>query len=111
MTNPVEIGPEDAARRASTGDVLLLDVRERDEWTAGHASHAVHLPLGDLDPSAVAGDRPIVAVCRSGNRSGKAAAVLAQAGFDVSNLTGGMKAWATAGLPVVREDGTAGDVA
>ena len=112
MTNPVaEIGPEEAARRASAGDVLLLDVREPEEWKAGHASHAVHVPLGDLDPSAVAGDRPIVAVCRSGNRSGKAAAVLSQAGMTVSNLTGGMKAWAAAGLPVVRDDGTAGDVA
>lgn len=112
MTHPVaEINPQEAKRAADAGELLLLDVRESDEWKAGHASYAMHLPLGELDPSVIPRDRPVVAVCRSGNRSGVAAAVLSQAGMTVSNLAGGMKAWATAGLPVVRDDGTPGDVA
>jgi rhodanese-related sulfurtransferase len=110
-TPPVEIDPTAAAARATQGAVLLLDVREAEEWTAGHAQGALHVPLGRLDPAAVPTDRPIVAVCRSGARSGKAAELLAAAGVEAANLVGGMKAWADAGLPVVRADGSPGTVA
>lgn len=113
MTQPVRIPDVDAneaARLADAGEVLLLDVREDDEWASGHAPRATHTALGELDSSAVPRDRPIVAVCRSGNRSGQAAQVLSAAGIDVRNLDGGMKAWAAAGLPVVREDGTRGEI-
>lgn len=70
---PGKITPGEAARAAADGRVLLLDVREADEWAAGHAPHAVHRPLGALDPQQVPTDRPVVTVCRSGNRSAKAA--------------------------------------
>jgi rhodanese-related sulfurtransferase len=90
---------------------VLLDVREPDEWAAGHAPQAEHLPLDQVTPGAVPQDRPVVAVCRSGNRSGKAADALAAAGVPVHNLAGGMKAWAQAGLPVVTADGEPGTVA
>ena len=99
---PGKITPGEAARAAADGRVLLLDVREADEWAAGHAPHAVHRPLGALDPQQVPTDRPVVTVCRSGNRSAKAAAALHAAGHDVSNLVGGMQSWAAAGLPVTR---------
>jgi rhodanese-related sulfurtransferase/SAM-dependent methyltransferase len=56
---------------------LLLDVREPEEWSAGHIPGAVHMPLGILDPAAIPHNRVVVAVCRSGNRSNTAAAVLA----------------------------------
>jgi rhodanese-related sulfurtransferase len=105
-----EIDPGRAAALADRGEVLLLDVREPHEWEGGHAPQAVHTPLGALDPAAVPRDRPVVAVCRSGNRSGKAALQLAAAGVEVSNLVGGMAAWVRAGLPIVRSDGTAGEV-
>ena len=111
MTQPVrDIAPADALRAAEAGEVHLIDVREDDEWAAGHASLASHTPLGALDPAAVPTDRPLVTVCRSGARSGKAAQALADAGRDVQNMTGGMNDWSAAGLPVVREDGSAGEV-
>ena len=82
MTEPSqqvpEISVQDAAARGE--QVLLLDVREDHEWEAGHATTAHHLPLSRLDPGAVPTDRPVVAVCRSGHRSGHATALLAAAG-------------------------------
>jgi rhodanese-related sulfurtransferase len=106
-----DVGPAEAAQLAETRSVLLLDVREETEWDSGHAPQAVHVPLGDLDASTVPHDRPVIAVCRSGNRSRHAAQSLLAAGVDVRNLAGGMTAWAAAGLPVVRADGSPGDVA
>lgn len=114
MTQPSpvpEVDASEAARLADAGQVLLLDVREHDEWDAGHAPQATHVPLGDLVASTVPQDRPVVAVCRSGNRSGKAAVALAAAGRDVRNLAGGMTAWAAAGLPLIRTDGDPGEIA
>ena len=111
MNAPVrDITPAEAAALAESGDVQLLDVREQDEWDAGHAAAATHTPLGSVDAAAVPSDRPVVTVCRSGGRSGQAATLLATAGHDVRNLAGGMNAWAAAGLPVVRTDGSAGQV-
>lgn len=88
--------------------VALLDVREDDEWTAGHAPGAHHLPMMEIParlaevPSA--GD--VVVVCRSGARSGQVVAFLMNNGWDnVANLDGGMQDWAAAGRPMVSEDG------
>jgi rhodanese-related sulfurtransferase len=112
MSHPVpHVSVQEAADAAASDSVLLLDVREDDEWQAGHAAVAAHMPLSRLDVSAVPTDRPVIAVCRSGNRSGKAAAALAQAGVDVVNMAGGMTAWAAAGLSVVDADGRPGEVA
>jgi rhodanese-related sulfurtransferase len=94
-----------AGDRAAGKDVQLVDVREPNEWAAGHMADAVLIPLGEitfrvreLDPA-----RPVVVVCRSGNRSATATAFLLQSGFrDVKNLVGGMIAWAQAGHQVVR---------
>lgn len=112
MTRPgPDVTVQQAADAAAAGQVLLVDVREDDEWAAGHAPGAVHLALGTLEAADVPSDRPVVAVCRSGNRSGVAAAHLAQAGVDVANMAGGMTAWAAAGLPVVTVDGSPGEIA
>lgn len=111
MSLPPEIDAKRAALLVDAGKALLLDVREDDEWQAGRAPAAKHLPLATLDPWTVARDRPVIVVCRSGNRSGQATRVLADAGHDARNLTGGMQAWAAAGLPVVRGDGEPGEVA
>ena len=64
-----------------------------------------------LDPAMIPDDRVVVAVCRSGNRSGTAAFQLAAAGLDARNLADGMKAWAAEGHPVRRDDGQPGTVA
>ena len=81
---------------------VLLDVRERHEWQAGHAPEARHIPLPALPERLreLPGGRPVVAVCASGMRSRRAAALLAGQGHEVYNLRGGMRAWVTAGLPV-----------
>lgn len=86
-------------------DAVILDVREQDEWDLGHAPGALHTPLGDLParlaelPATDAGT--LVVVCRSGGRSSRAVAWLAQQGLDVLNLAGGMIAWDAAGKPLV----------
>ena len=91
---------------------LLLDVREDDEWQAGHAPTATHIPLSILGQELGRLDRnqPIVAVCRVGGRSERAAGVLLQRGYDAVNLAGGMQAWHAAGMPVVTDAGEPGDV-
>jgi rhodanese-related sulfurtransferase len=99
-----DVTPAEARARAQTG-ALLLDVREPAEWRTGHAPGAIHLPLGQLGArlAELPPDREIIAVCRSGSRSGIAAAQLRRAGFtQVRNMAGGMNAWARAGLPVER---------
>jgi len=109
--NNDEVTPQDAVGLRDQGAVLV-DVRENDEWTAGHAPGAVHLLLAEVSDGASRFDgQQVLAVCRSGRRSAKATEILAAAGIDVRNVAGGMAAWAEAGLPVVREDGAAGTVA
>ena len=92
-------------------DAVVLDVREQDEWDAGHAPGAVHIPLGDLParldelPDTDAGT--LAVTCRGGGRSSRAVAWLSQQGFDVANMDGGMKAWQSAGKPLTADSGTA----
>lgn len=105
-----EVDPQEAERLRAEGAVLL-DVREEDEWAAGHAPGAVHVPLAGVGQAAATfGSSTVLAVCRSGGRSAKAAKTLAADGATVRNVTGGMTAWAAAGLPVVRDDGSKGTI-
>lgn len=106
----LEVDPNGATGLVDESAAILLDVREDDEWKAGHAPGAIHVRLGDVDPRSFDTSAPVVAVCRSGNRSGSAAKKLAAAGVTVYNLVGGMKAWRDAGQPVIRDDGTDGTV-
>jgi rhodanese-related sulfurtransferase len=85
-------------------DALVLDVREQSEWSDGHIAKAKHIPLGQLKNRLADLEKhkgkPIIAVCRSGNRSNHACGVLKKAGFEnLHNLAGGMQAWEQAGLP------------
>jgi rhodanese-related sulfurtransferase len=82
--------------------VILLDVREPSEWADGHASTAYHQPLGELDPGQLPSADSYYVICRSGNRSAHATKVLIKAGIDAYNVTGGMNAWISAGLPTDR---------
>jgi rhodanese-related sulfurtransferase len=95
-------------------DAYLLDVREADEWAAGHAPGAHHLPMMEV-PARLADlprDRQLVVVCRVGGRSAQVVAYLQANGFEQAvNLDGGMVDWASAGLPVVRDDGGPAHVA
>jgi len=105
-----EVDATEAARLVDAGNALLLDVREDDEWASGRAPRASHTVLGRLDPATVPRDRPVIAVCRSGARSAQATHALLAAGVEARNLTGGMRAWAAAGLPVVGAHGGTGKI-
>jgi rhodanese-related sulfurtransferase len=90
------------------GDAYLLDVREDDEWTAGHAPGAHHVPMMDIPVRSdeVPMDGDVVVVCRSGGRSAQVVAYLRDNGWDnVANLDGGMQDWVFAGRDLVSEDG------
>jgi rhodanese-related sulfurtransferase len=97
-----------AAATLLEGDSVLLDVREHNEWIAGHAPHAVHIPLGELSEATawMSRQRKVVVVCRSGRRSAFATAALRAAGVDALNLLGGMQAWRDAGADLVTDNGT-----
>jgi rhodanese-related sulfurtransferase len=88
-------------------DGYLLDVREHEEWQAGHAPDAVHIPLSELNARVdeVPNDRDLYVICRSGARSAQATAAFNNAGWKASNVDGGMHAWESAGLPMVSESG------
>jgi rhodanese-related sulfurtransferase len=85
-----------------SGGAVLVDVRDRHEWQAGHAPKARNIPLTQLAVrhKELPPDRMVITVCRSGMRSAQAARLLAGQGLHVVNLSGGMLAWARAGLPV-----------
>ncbi len=87
-------------------DAALLDVRNHDEWQAGHAPSAIYSPLPDLQTSLgnVDHDRQVAVVCRSGGRSSEAVEFLRKQGVDAVNVDGGMTAWAEAGKPMVSEN-------
>ena len=95
---------------ADAPGAMLLDVRDADEWAAGHAPAAVHIPLNSLQADDLPTDRRIYCICRSGGRSGAAVGAMVRAGFDAVNVAGGMNAWSAAGLPVVTDAAGAGTV-
>jgi rhodanese-related sulfurtransferase len=87
---------------AGDATLFLLDVREPDEWSAGHIGAATHIPMGELTGrlDEVPRDAKVIAVCRSGHRSGMVTAYLVNGGWDAYNLDGGMMAWAAFGRPM-----------
>jgi rhodanese-related sulfurtransferase len=95
-------------------DGFLLDVRENDEWAAGHAPDAVHVPMMEIPvrTDEVPTDRDVYVICRAGSRSAQVVAYLQQNGYDrVNNVAGGMHDWDAAGKPMVSENGGAAHVA
>ena len=88
-------------------DALVLDVREQNEYDSGHVLKSKHIPLGKLSERIGElekfRERPIVVICRSGNRSGMACGLLGKQGFaQAYNLEGGVLAWQKANLPLER---------
>lgn len=92
--------------------VVLLDVRENDEWQRGHASGAQHIPMGEVPARMAEIDREatLYVVCHLGGRSMRVAQYLSQNGYEPINVSGGMQAWADAGRPVVVDGGGQGAV-
>jgi len=110
MTVP-EMSADEAAEEVVDG-ALLLDVREADEWNAGHAPHATFMPMGTVPErlGELPRDRQIAVICRTGARSARVTEFLVAQGFDAFNVFVGMNAWAASGRDVVTDDGRAGTV-
>ena len=98
--------PQQAAEGLARGAITLVDVRERDEWRAGHAPGARHIPLGELPArlAALPRERPIAFVCRSGGRSSVAVELAARNRVEALNVDGGLIAWQSAGLDLTNDD-------
>ena len=100
-----EISVQDLA--ALGPSARIVDVREPDEWAAGHIGHASLVPLATVPGNLDAFDaEPTYVVCRSGNRSGRACDFLRGQGRAAVNVTGGMLAWTAAGFEVVTGAGS-----
>ena len=102
------LDPAELVAAAADGS-LVLDVREPEEWDAGHLADSVHVPMSEV-PAWLGGlgaDRPasVVVVCRSGHRSAHVTGWLRQQGVDAGNLDGGLLAWAVEHRPLVTDDG------
>jgi rhodanese-related sulfurtransferase len=95
---PVSAVPEDG---------WMLDVREDDEWAAGHVPGANHIPLGQLSErtAEIPADETVYVICRSGHRSGRATEALVNAGWQAVNVAGGMQQWAAQGRTMVTDNG------
>jgi rhodanese-related sulfurtransferase len=98
---------------AVPADAWLLDVREADEWAAGHVPGATHIPLGQLGgrTEELPQDEEIYVICRTGVRSARVTQALNGAGWRALNVAGGMRDWVAAGRPMVTDSGAAPFVA
>ncbi|MBI2313127.1 MAG: rhodanese-like domain-containing protein [Betaproteobacteria bacterium] len=103
-----EVDTVGAVQLINRRDAVVLDVREQHEYAAGHIPGSKHIPLGAL-PNRLREvekhkDRPVLVICRSGNRSTGACGLLKKHGFgEVRALKGGIQAWEQANLPVERK--------
>jgi rhodanese-related sulfurtransferase/glyoxylase-like metal-dependent hydrolase (beta-lactamase superfamily II) len=111
-TIPVTLPTVEVGDLVAEPGMLCLDVREQDEWDAGHAPGAVHIPMRELPDHLEEFRRAgrIAVICRSGNRSGKVTAWLLNHGIDAANVAGGMQAWEREQLLVLDQHGATGVV-
>jgi len=99
------VNPAEATLLINREDAYILDVREADEFAAGHLPEAKNIPAGKLAERIGElenyRDKPIIVCCASGLRSNKACGELKKHGFEKThNLAGGVDAWVGAGYPV-----------
>jgi len=107
MQNQNSVSPQDAVRLMNQG-AMLLDVRSREEFAAGHVRGAHSQPLALLDEAADTlkkhKEKPVIVCCERGSLSSTAIRLLGKQGFaKVFNLRGGLNAWRTENLPLVRD--------
>jgi rhodanese-related sulfurtransferase len=97
-----QVTAAEAVELADAG-TLLIDVREQDEWDAGHAPQAVHMPMSRFADylDELPDDDEFLVICRSGGRSLTVATALAERGYHPVDVVGGMMAWQQGGGPVV----------
>ena len=105
--NITEISPQDAATKSKSGEVVIVDVREQDEWDEEHIPGAIHMSRGtiELDIEEKVSDTSAMIICHGGGggRSALAADSLQKMGYkNVRSMAGGFKAWKAAGLPTMK---------
>jgi rhodanese-related sulfurtransferase len=101
-----EISPQDLNAMIGNG-AMVVDVRQREEYAAGHIANSLSIPLDELDArlSTLPSDRTIITVCQTGVRSMQALYILQEAGFpQIASLQGGIDAWVSAGYPLQYSD-------
>jgi rhodanese-related sulfurtransferase len=102
-----EISPHDAATKLNSGDAVVVDVRDKDEWDEAHIPGATHMSRGtielDIEEKVPDPDAMIICHCGGGGRSALAAETLQKMGYkNVRSMAGGLKAWKAAGLPTTK---------
>ena len=105
--NITEISPHDAAAKLKSGEAVMIDVRDKDEWEEGHIPGATHLSRGtvelDIEEKVPDPNATIICHCGGGGGSALAAESLQKMGYkNVRSMAGGFKAWKVAGLPTTK---------
>jgi len=105
--NITEISPQDAAAKSKSGDAIIADVREKDEWDEEHIPDAIHLSRGtielEIEEKVPDLNQMIITHCGGGGRSALATESLQKMGYkNVRSMAGGFKAWKAAGLPTTK---------
>jgi rhodanese-related sulfurtransferase len=103
----IEISPTDAEAKSKSGQALIVDVREKDEWDDGHIPDAIHMSRGtielDIEEKVPDANAMIICHCGGGGRSALAAESLQKMGYkNVRSMAGGLKAWNEAGFPTTK---------
>jgi rhodanese-related sulfurtransferase len=102
-----EISPREAAEKSKSGEAVIIDVREKDEWDEEHIPDAIHMSRGiielDVEEKVPDTNTMIVCHCGGGGRSALAAESLQKMGYkNVRSMAGGFKAWKAMGLPTAK---------
>jgi len=103
----LEISPKDAAAKSKSGEAVIVDVREKDEWDEEHIPDAIHMSRGtielDVEEKVPDNNTMIICHCGGGGRSALAAESLQKMGYkNVRSMAGGLKAWKGSGLPITK---------
>ena len=102
-----EISPSEAAKKSKSGEAVIIDVREKDEWDEEHIPDAIHMSRGtielDVEEKVPDTNAMIICHCGGGGRSALAAESLQKMGYkNVRSMAGGFKAWKAIGLPTAK---------
>jgi rhodanese-related sulfurtransferase len=113
MAEIVDLNPTDVKRLMDAGEIVLVDVRETNEYAGERIKGALLMPLSTFAPEGLPRDaaRPTVFHCGSGKRSARAAEAAQAAGIDVTrHMAGGLAGWKQAGLPTLSVDPATGEM-
>ena len=105
--NITEIAPQEAAAKLESGEAVVVDVRDKDEWDVGHIPGAIHMSRGmielDIEEKVPDTNAMVICHCGGGGRGALATESLQKMGYkNVRNMAGGFKAWKAAGLPTAK---------